>query len=163
VPVSKLGSGYAAEPGEFVIRCERAMFGVDYPHFESIYPETEGQAALLAREPSITHADLRRILFENAAEVYGLDLGALRPAIGRAALTRPAAWRAGRARPAPAAAPCQRGDARRAGTAISRTPPIRKAMPPASRPAAIQGSAGSVAATLTWRLTGREPSAFMAT
>ena len=36
-------------------------------------------------------------------------------------------------------------------------------MPPVSRPAAIQGSAGSVAATLTCRLSGREPSAFIAT
>jgi predicted TIM-barrel fold metal-dependent hydrolase len=86
LPVGKLGSRYQAEPGEFVIRCTRAMFGVDYPHFESTYPKTEEQAALLAREPSITEADLRRILFENAAEVYGLDLGALRPAIERAGL-----------------------------------------------------------------------------
>jgi hypothetical protein len=86
VPVSKLGSGYAAEPGEFVIRCARAMFGVDYPHFESIYPQTSGQAALLAAEPAITEADLRRILFENAADVYGLDMNALGPATTRAAL-----------------------------------------------------------------------------
>jgi predicted TIM-barrel fold metal-dependent hydrolase len=86
VPVSKLGSGYTAEPGEFVIRCARAMFGVDYPHFESIYPQTSGQAALLAAEPAITEADLRRILFENAADVYGLDMNALGPAATRAAL-----------------------------------------------------------------------------
>ena len=86
VPVSKLGSGYTAEPGEFVIRCARAMFGVDYPHFESIYPQTSGQAALLAAEPAITEADLRRILFENAADVYGLDMNALGPATTRAAL-----------------------------------------------------------------------------
>jgi predicted TIM-barrel fold metal-dependent hydrolase len=86
LPVAKLGSGYQAEPGEFVIRCTRAMFGVDYPHFESIYPETAGQAALLAREPGISEADLRHILFQNAAQVYGLDLGALQPVIDRAAL-----------------------------------------------------------------------------
>lgn len=86
LPVSKLGSRYQAEPGEFVIRCDRAMFGVDYPHFESIYPQTEEQAAQLAREPSVTDADLRRILFENAAEVYGLDLRALQPVIERAGL-----------------------------------------------------------------------------
>ena len=81
VPVEKLGSGYEAQAGEFVIRCERAMFGVDYPHFESIYPDTAEAASLLAQEPFITAADLRRILFENAAEVYGLDLQALAPAV----------------------------------------------------------------------------------
>jgi predicted TIM-barrel fold metal-dependent hydrolase len=86
LPVGKLGSRYQAEPGEFVIRCDRAMFGVDYPHFESIYPQTKEQAAQLAREPSVTDADLRRILFENAAEVYGLDLRALRPVIERTGL-----------------------------------------------------------------------------
>jgi predicted TIM-barrel fold metal-dependent hydrolase len=91
VPVGKLGSGYQGEPGEFVIRCDRAMFGVDYPHFESTYPDTVQQAALLAREPGITEADLRRILFENAAEVYRLDLRALHPAIDRAALNLAAA------------------------------------------------------------------------
>ena len=67
------------------------MFGVDYPHFESIYPETRRAAALLASEPSITGADLRRILFENAAEVYGFDMHALQPAVDRAALDLTAA------------------------------------------------------------------------
>jgi predicted TIM-barrel fold metal-dependent hydrolase len=86
LPVAKLGSRYEAQPGEFVIRCERAMFGVDYPHFESIYPQTWREAAQLASEPSMTESDLRRILFENAAEVYGFDMRALQPAVDRAAL-----------------------------------------------------------------------------
>jgi predicted TIM-barrel fold metal-dependent hydrolase len=86
VPVDKLGSGYQAEPGEFVIRCDRAMFGVDYPHFESIYPDTAEKVALLAREPTITESDLRRILSGNAAEVYGFDMQALQPVTDRAGL-----------------------------------------------------------------------------
>jgi predicted TIM-barrel fold metal-dependent hydrolase len=86
VPVGKLGSRYEPQPGEFAIRCAKSMFGIDYPHFESIYPATRQQAAALAAEPSITEDDLRRILFGNAAEVYGFDTDALRPVIGRAAL-----------------------------------------------------------------------------
>jgi predicted TIM-barrel fold metal-dependent hydrolase len=85
LPVEKLGSRYELEPGEFAIRCTNSMFGVDYPHFESIYPATRQAAALLASEPSITDADLRRILCQNAAEVYGFDLHALQPVIDRVA------------------------------------------------------------------------------
>ena len=91
VPVEKLGSRYEAKPGEFAIRCANSMFGVDYPHFESTYPATGQQAAVLANEPSITESDLRRILFENAAEVYGFDMRALQPVIDRAALDLAAA------------------------------------------------------------------------
>ncbi len=91
VPVEKLGSRYELKPGEFAIRCANSMFGVDYPHFESIYPATGEQAALLASEPSITESDLQRILFGNAAEVYGFDMGALQPVVDRAALDLAAA------------------------------------------------------------------------
>jgi len=91
VPVEKLGSRYQAKPGEFAIRCANSMFGVDYPHFESTYPNTGQQAAALASEPNITESDLRRILFENAAEVYGFDTRALQPVIDRCSLDLAAA------------------------------------------------------------------------
>lgn len=52
--------------------------------------------------------------------------------------------------------------ARRAGTAMSITPAASTRIPPASRPAAIQGREGSAAATLMRTATGRDPSAFMA-
>jgi hypothetical protein len=42
-------------------------------------------------------------------------------------------------------------------------PPAKTMTPPASRPPASQGSAGSVAAALTCTLTGRDPLAFIAT
>src|SRR5215468_1450013 len=46
----------------------------------------------------------------------------------------------------------------------SRTmPPASATTPAVSRPATIQGSAGSVAPTSTCTLTGRDPSAFIAT
>jgi predicted TIM-barrel fold metal-dependent hydrolase len=85
VPVAKLGSRCELQPGEFAIRCANSMFGVDYPHFESIYPATGQQVAVLAGEPSITESDLRRILFENAARVYGFDMHALQPVTDRVA------------------------------------------------------------------------------
>ena len=46
---------------------------------------------MLASEPSITESDLRRILFQNAAEVYGFDMHALQPVVDRAALDLAAA------------------------------------------------------------------------
>jgi predicted TIM-barrel fold metal-dependent hydrolase len=85
LPVEKLGSGYEAQPGEFTIRASRSMFGVDYPHFESIYPHTTDQVRCLIEEPTVTEEDLHRLLYRNAAEVYGFDLGALAPVIHRAA------------------------------------------------------------------------------
>ena len=63
------------------------MFGVDYPHFETIFPGTANEVAQLVDDPSVTEADARKILYGNAAEVYGFDLGALRPHIDRIGFT----------------------------------------------------------------------------
>lgn len=78
-----LGSGYEPAPGEFVIRSDKAMFGTDYPHFESIYPATIEKVALLVDEPAVSDGDARRILFDNAAEIYGFDRDALQPHVER--------------------------------------------------------------------------------
>ena len=86
LPVDKLGSRYQPAPGEFTITCDTAMFGVDYPHFESIFPGTPQAAAKLAAEPTITQGDLERILYRNAADVYGFDMHALQPVTDRAGL-----------------------------------------------------------------------------
>jgi hypothetical protein len=59
------------------------MFGVDYPHYESIYPETRDQVAALAAAEHVTPNDVDRILLRNAAEVYGFDLHALAPHVQR--------------------------------------------------------------------------------
>ena len=59
------------------------MFGVDYPHFESVFPETKVQVDALVRHPSISAAVSRKILCENAARVYGFDLARLAPEIDR--------------------------------------------------------------------------------
>jgi predicted TIM-barrel fold metal-dependent hydrolase len=69
----------------FHIGSDAAMFGVDYPHFETIFPDTKKNAAGLAGAPSVTEADTRKILFENAARVYDFDLDLLQPEIERVA------------------------------------------------------------------------------
>ena len=59
------------------------MFGVDYPHFESVFPETNAQVDALVQHPSISADVSRKILCENAARVYGFDLARLAPDIER--------------------------------------------------------------------------------
>jgi predicted TIM-barrel fold metal-dependent hydrolase len=83
LPLDQLGSGFEPEPDAFVIRSERAMFGVDYPHFESIYPTTMDTVGLLLAEPTLTNTDVRRLLFDNAADVYSFDRQLLQPIVDR--------------------------------------------------------------------------------
>ena len=61
-----------------------AMFGVDYPHFETIFPNTPTQVAELVASPGITDDELRGILYANAADLYGFDLAALEADVQRA-------------------------------------------------------------------------------
>jgi predicted TIM-barrel fold metal-dependent hydrolase len=68
-------------PAEAAARHEvgigRVMWGSDYPHDESTYPNTrEGLRRAFAGTPV---DELRRVLAGNAAELYGFDLDALRP------------------------------------------------------------------------------------
>ncbi len=67
------------DDGAFHIDSSNSMFGVDYPHFESIFPNTMDKVAVLTTNPHVSEADARRILYENAAEVYHFDLEALAP------------------------------------------------------------------------------------
>jgi len=83
VPPETLGSDYEPAPGEFTIGRDRAMFGLDYPHFETIYPNTMQRVGMLLEASTVTEEDARRILFDNAAEVYGFDRNALKPHVER--------------------------------------------------------------------------------
>ena len=80
--------GVAADGTDFHISAERAMFGVDYPHFESIFPTTRAQVTELVSHPDLSEEAARGILFENAASVYGFDL-ARSPGRHRAGRLRP--------------------------------------------------------------------------
>jgi predicted TIM-barrel fold metal-dependent hydrolase len=79
--IDKLGSGYDVQPGEFVIRSENAMFGVDYPHFETT--TAIDHVETLIHQSTVTDADAQRILFDNAVAVYGFDVGVLAPHVER--------------------------------------------------------------------------------
>ena len=60
---------------------DRFMWGSDYPHDESTYPETrEGLRRAFVGAPA---DDLRRVLGGNAAALYGFDIERLRPIADR--------------------------------------------------------------------------------
>lgn len=82
VPLEELARP-SAEYETFAIGCDNAMFGVDYPHFESVFPDTAVQVDALVVHPSITAEVVRKILCENAARVYGFDLERLQPDVDR--------------------------------------------------------------------------------
>ncbi len=82
VPAEELAHATGASDA-FCIGSDNAMFGVDYPHFESIYPQTPDRVVELVAHPSISEEVARKILCENAARVYGFDLDRLQPDIER--------------------------------------------------------------------------------
>ena len=59
------------------------MFGVDYPHFESIYRTTMEEVAGLVAHPSVTADDARKILFDNTLDVFRFDRDVLAPHVER--------------------------------------------------------------------------------
>jgi hypothetical protein len=67
----------------FHISSDNAMFGVDYPHPETIFPRVMDQARRLADMPNVSDADARKVLYQNAADVYHLDLDRLQPHFDR--------------------------------------------------------------------------------
>lgn len=67
----------------FHIGADAAMFGVDYPHFESFVPRTFEKVVSLVGNASVTREDAHKILFENAADLYGFDLAMMQPHIDR--------------------------------------------------------------------------------
>ena len=84
VEAGDLSSADGTDVG-FKIHSDNAMFGVDYPHPESIFPRAIDNARLLAAMPHVTEADARKVLYENAAKVFHLDLTALQPQFDRVA------------------------------------------------------------------------------
>lgn len=62
-------------PAARVAGTDRVMWGSDYPHAEGTHPYTS--ASLRFTFAGIPHDDVRRLLSETAAKVYGFDLGRL--------------------------------------------------------------------------------------
>lgn len=59
------------------IGIDRFMWGSDYPHDESTYPNT--REALRHSFVGADEFELRKVLGHNAAALYGFDLDVLRP------------------------------------------------------------------------------------
>ena len=65
----------------FDMEPDRFMWGSDYPHDESSFPQT--RESLRRSFAGAQPGDLRRVLGENAAALYGFDLERLRPVADR--------------------------------------------------------------------------------
>jgi predicted TIM-barrel fold metal-dependent hydrolase len=70
------------QPG-FRLGPQAAMWGTDYPHFESNLMQSWGELAKLATTPGLSDEDIHNMVFGNAAEHYGFDVEALQPHIDR--------------------------------------------------------------------------------
>lgn len=69
-------------PG-FHIGVDAAMYGVDFPHFESSFNRNMAEVATLLTTPGVTGDDARKIMLTNAAKALDFDLAALQPHIER--------------------------------------------------------------------------------
>lgn len=65
------------------IKPDKLMFGVDYPHFESIFPHTSDRVAELVTHYGLSDGQIRGVLYKNAAGLYGFDLTLLEPEMER--------------------------------------------------------------------------------
>jgi predicted TIM-barrel fold metal-dependent hydrolase len=85
VPLPDLiGKGADQEPMPgFHIGVDAAMFGVDYPHFETSFGRNMGEVATLVTTPGVTEDDARKIMLTNAAAALDFDLAALQPHVDR--------------------------------------------------------------------------------
>jgi predicted TIM-barrel fold metal-dependent hydrolase len=81
IDYAALNSAGAPNDGAFRIGSHKTMFGVDFPHFESIAPATLTVAADLVGH--LSDADAHNVLFANAAKLYGFNLAELEPHIDR--------------------------------------------------------------------------------
>ena len=82
--LDRFGSASRSEATGFAIRCDNSMIGVDYPHPETVYPGLLRQVKVLVDHPGVTEDDARKVLYGNAAKLFGFDLAALDADIDRA-------------------------------------------------------------------------------
>jgi predicted TIM-barrel fold metal-dependent hydrolase len=64
--------------GRNVVGVDRILWGNDYPHYEGSYPYSRENMRLAFAD--VPEPEVRMMLGENAAKLYGFDLEALRPA-----------------------------------------------------------------------------------
>ena len=71
--------------GRTSVGVDRVLWGNDYPHYEGCYPYSRENMRFAFSD--VDEVEVRRMLGENAADLYGFDLEALRPAAEVAAIT----------------------------------------------------------------------------
>jgi predicted TIM-barrel fold metal-dependent hydrolase len=71
--------------GREVVGVDRILWGNDYPHFEGCYPYSRENMRLAFSE--IDTREVRMMLGENAAALYGFDIEALRPSAEKLGIT----------------------------------------------------------------------------
>ena len=86
IELDRFGSSGRTETKNFAIRSDNAMTGVDYPAPETAYPALLPQVKTLVDHPGVTDADARKVLFENAADLFRFDLAFLAPHIEQASV-----------------------------------------------------------------------------
>ncbi|MBJ18435.1 MAG: amidohydrolase [bacterium] len=77
--------GPADIQGREVVGIDRILWGNDYPHYEGCYPYSRENMRFAFSD--VSEKDVRMMLSENAAALYGFDLDALRAAAGEIAIT----------------------------------------------------------------------------
>jgi len=71
--------------GRDVVGVDRILWGNDYPHYEGCYPYSRENMRFALSD--VDQPEVRMMLGENAAALYGFDLEALRPQAERAGIT----------------------------------------------------------------------------
>jgi predicted TIM-barrel fold metal-dependent hydrolase len=71
--------------GRDVVGVDRILWGNDYPHYEGCYPHSRENMRFAF--PGVPEREVRMMLGENAASLYGFDLDALRPLAAEVGVT----------------------------------------------------------------------------
>jgi predicted TIM-barrel fold metal-dependent hydrolase len=66
-----------------IISTKNAMVGADYPHPETALPWLRDTVREFAGLPKVSEAGARRVIYGNAAHIYGIELARLQPHIDR--------------------------------------------------------------------------------
>ena len=67
--------------GREIVGVDKILWGNDYPHYEGCYPHSRENMRFAFSE--VAETEVRKMLGENAAALYGFDLEALRPTAQR--------------------------------------------------------------------------------
>jgi len=71
--------------GREIVGVDKILWGNDYPHYEGCYPHSRENMRFAFSE--VAETEVRKMLGENAAALYGFDLEALRPTAQRLGIT----------------------------------------------------------------------------